>query len=41
MDEINWNDVIFENDKKNRSNERFFSYNILSNEAFISQLDFS
>ena len=26
MDEINWNDVIFENDKKNRSNERFFSY---------------
>ena len=41
MDEINWNDVIFENDKKNRSNERLFLFNILSNEAFISQLDFS
>ena len=28
MDEINWNDVIFEHDKKNRSNERFL-FNIL------------
>ena len=41
MDEINWNDVIFENDKRIAQMSDSFLFNILSNEAFISQLDFS
>lgn len=41
MDEINWNDVIFENDKRIAQMSDSFLINILSNEAFISQLDFS